>query len=62
MGAGRGWAKYKHRKKVRSKNPHAVILGRRGGKKGGPARAAALTSERRSAIARQGGHARHRGD
>lgn len=33
------------------KNPHAVALGRAGGKKGGPARAARLTSEQRRAIA-----------
>jgi hypothetical protein len=36
----------------RRKNPAAVLLGRRGGKKGGPARANALSSERRSEIAR----------
>ena len=30
------------------KNPYAVALGRRGGKKGGPARAAAMTPEQRS--------------
>lgn len=40
------------------KNPHAVVLGRMGGKKGGLARAAALSPERRSEIARQGGKAR----
>lgn len=34
------------------KNPAAVALGRRGGKKGGPARAKVLSSERRSEIAR----------
>ena len=34
------------------KNPHAVALGRKGGKKGGPARAAALSPERRKEIAR----------
>ncbi len=34
------------------KNPHAVALGRRGGKKGGLARAKALSPERRSEIAR----------
>ena len=34
------------------KNPAAVQLGRRGGKKGGPARAAALSDEQRSEIAR----------
>ena len=33
------------------KNPHAVALGRRGGKVGGKARAASLTAEERHAIA-----------
>ena len=35
------------------KNPHAVALGRLGGKKGGKARAKKLTPERRSAIAKK---------
>jgi hypothetical protein len=35
------------------KNPHAVALGRLGGKKGGPARAAALTPEQRRESARK---------
>ena len=35
------------------KNPAAVALGKLGGPKGGPARAAALTPERRSEIARK---------
>jgi hypothetical protein len=35
------------------KNPAAVALGRLGGAKGGPARAAALTPERRREIAQQ---------
>jgi hypothetical protein len=35
------------------KNPHASALGRLGGRRGGPARAAALTPKRRSAIARK---------
>ncbi len=35
------------------KDPNAVALGRKGGKKGGPARAAALTPERRREIAQQ---------
>ena len=35
------------------KNPFAVALGRRGGLKGGKARAASLTSEQRSQIARR---------
>jgi len=34
------------------KNPAAVALGRLGGLKGGPARAAKLSAERRSEIAR----------
>lgn len=38
--------------KKKRKNPAAVALGKRGGKKGGPARAAALSSNRRSEIAR----------
>ena len=36
----------------RRKNPHAVALGRKGGLKGGVARAANLTPEQRSQIAR----------
>jgi hypothetical protein len=35
------------------KNPHAQALGRLGGKKGGPARAAMLTKEQRSEIAKK---------
>jgi len=35
------------------KNPAAVALGRKGGKKGGPARAAKLTPEQRSESARK---------
>ena len=40
------------------KNPYAVALGRRGGKKGGPARAAAMTAEERSESARKAVQAR----
>lgn len=40
------------------KNPHAVALGRAGGRKGGPARAARLTPEQRSAIAKKAAAAR----
>jgi len=40
-------------KRRRRKNPAAVALGRRGGLKGGKARAAALTPEQRSEIARK---------
>ncbi len=35
------------------KNPYAVALGRRGGKKGGLARAAAMTPQERSESARK---------
>lgn len=38
---------------VPEKDPAAVELGRRGGKKGGPARAAKLSPEQRSEIARK---------
>jgi len=40
-------------KKVKEKNPAAVALGRLGGLKGGKARAAKLSPERRSEIARR---------
>lgn len=40
------------------KNPHAVALGRKGGLKGGIARAANLTPEQRSEIARLAAKAR----
>src|ERR1039457_2830957 len=40
------------------KNPAAVALGRKGGKKGGPARAAKLTPEQRSESARKAVQAR----
>ena len=40
------------------KNPNAVALGRLGGKKGGKARAAKLTPERRQEIARNAARAR----
>jgi hypothetical protein len=40
------------------KNPAAVALGRKGGKKGGPARAAKLTPEQRSESARNAVQAR----
>ncbi len=39
----------------RRKNPHAVALGRLGGKKGGPARADKLTARERSESARKAG-------
>ena len=40
------------------KNPHAVALGRMGGKVGGAARARKLSKKRRSEIARKAAHAR----
>lgn len=40
------------------KNPHAVALGRRGGLKGGKARAASMTAEQRSHIAKLAARAR----
>ncbi len=40
------------------KNPHAVALGRRGGKVGGKARAKALTAEERRSIAVKAARAR----
>ena len=43
---------------VKKKDPAVVALGRRGGKKGGPARAAKLTPEQRSASARKAVQAR----
>lgn len=41
-----------------ARNPHAAALGRLGGLKGGPARAAALTARRRREIARDAARAR----
>ena len=43
---------------VTKKNPAAVALGRKGGKKGGPARAAKLTPEQRTESARKAVQAR----
>ena len=45
-----------------AKNPAAVALGKLGGKKGGPARAAKLTAARRKAIAKNAAKARWGGD
>jgi hypothetical protein len=47
---------------VPGKNPAAVALGRRGGLKGGRARAASLTAEQRSDIARKAASARWKSD
>jgi hypothetical protein len=44
------------------KNPAAVALGRLGGKKGGPARAAKLTKKQRSEIAKKAAQARWKKD
>ena len=46
---------------VSEKNPHAAALGRLGGVKGGPARAARLTAARRSEIAQKAAQARWHG-
>jgi hypothetical protein len=43
---------------IPEKNPHAAALGRLGGRKGGPARAASLTAAQRSEIARKAAEAR----
>lgn len=43
---------------AREKNPAAVALGKLGGPKGGPARAAALSPRRRKEIAAKAAHAR----
>jgi|SRR5579862_6022901 len=45
-------------KTARQKDPAAVALGRKGGKKGGPARAAILTPKQRSESARKAVQAR----
>lgn len=44
--------------KESTKNPHAVALGRIGGKKGGVARAKKLSPDQRSEIARKASRAR----
>ncbi len=40
------------------KNPHAVAMGRLGGQKGGPARAAKLSKKKRSEIAKKAAKSR----
>jgi hypothetical protein len=47
-----------HRTIAAAADPHAVALGRKGGLKGGPARAAALSPARRREIARAAARAR----
>jgi hypothetical protein len=46
------------KKATREKNPAAVLLGRLGGLKGGKARALALSSEKRKAIAKHAAKSR----
>jgi hypothetical protein len=46
--------------KRRIVNPHAAALGRLGGLKGGPARAAALSAKQRREVARRAAQARWR--
>jgi len=46
--------------KAKKKNPAAVALGKLGGKKGGPARAAKLTAEQRREIAQKAAKTRWR--
>jgi len=53
-----GESKPEKPKPERDKDPAAVDLGRRGGLKGGKARAAKLTPEQRSEIARKAAKAR----
>jgi hypothetical protein len=48
------------RSALESRNPHAAALGRLGGLKGGPARASALTPERRREIALKAARTRWR--
>lgn len=48
------------KKPVKKKNPAAVALGRKGGLKGGKARAAKMTKEQRSESARKAAQARWR--
>ena len=43
---------------MESENPHAVALGRLGGRKGGPARAKKLTGEQRKEIAQKAARGR----
>lgn len=43
---------------IKNKNPHAVALGRLGGKKGGKARAEKLTADQRIEIAKKAAQAR----
>ena len=52
----------KRKKKSRNqavKNPHALALGKLGGKVGGPARAKVLSAQKRRAIASMGARAKN---
>ena len=49
---------YEDLKKDKGKNPHAVVLGRLGGLKGGKARAEKLTPYERTEIAKKAAEAR----
>ncbi|MBA3641471.1 MAG: hypothetical protein H0W53_19815 [Acidobacteria bacterium] len=51
-------AVFERRRMPAAVNPHAAALGRLGGLKGGPARAAKLTAKRRRDIARAAARAR----
>ena len=51
-------AELERRHRTRALNPHAAALGRLGGLKGGPARAARLSPRRRREIARTAARAR----
>jgi hypothetical protein len=51
-------AELERRARHRAVNPHAAALGRLGGLKGGPARAARLSARRRREIARAAARAR----
>lgn len=50
----------KQQQSGRSTGTQAADLGRRGGKKGGPARANKLTRQERSAIAKKGADAKNK--
>lgn len=50
----------KAKKKAKVKDPAAVALGRKGGLKGGPARAAKMTADERAESARKAAQARWR--
>lgn len=53
-------AKPPEKKRAKKKNPAAVLLGRRGGLKGGPARAAKLSAKELSEQGRKAAEARWR--